>query len=265
MGDDLRVANPQPADRLLRYQALVEGQRDPDVLRRGGDDALAAADLHGGHGMQPEAFRGLRERPTDFRPRLPEHQRLAVQLMERNGPAPAPAVGFADDGDQSRPIVGQSKELGPPADAAEHGHIEMVTEQLFLKLARIGETERDVEPRIASMIDREQVDGVVRPIGADQQLPGAQSLDRLQIFHRILLVGVHPPHDHQQLMARTGERDAAPVSVKQLDAVKRFKLLDLRANGRLAHVEGPGGGGKAAGTGDRMKGASLCRRHRGSL
>ena len=91
-------------------------------------------------------------------------------------------------------------------------------------------------------------------VGADAEMAAFQPLGGREDLFGLRFQPEHPPGDVEEIAADVGEFDLALAAVEEADAELLFQAFDLAGEGRLSHVEGPGGFGKAALGRHSMKG-----------
>ena len=98
--------------------------------------------------------------------------------------------------------------------------------------------------------------------GAQMQLTAAEAGEGLQVALGGLLQGKDALGIRQQALPRSGEGDAAALSIKQWQAQAGFQLADLTGHSRLADKQAGGPRADAAGLGDGEKDLEVVQIHK---
>ena len=171
--------------------------------------------------------------------------------------APPPGMDPMDHDDDGMPTEQQRMKARIGLDLRQDRDIRAKIEEPLQHLLRIADRDGDADLRKALIEGREHLGHVIGADGPDLQMPGGEIAHRAEQIGGFRLRAEQALRDPEEIGAELAKPDLAAVAMQQLDAEIALERADLGAEGRLAEPEGGGSGGKAAMSGDGVKGAEL--------
>jgi len=238
---------------------------DPEAGGHGLPNRLAAVHIESVAERQAApGHRGLEQMPGR-RSLLAQHQPLAAKLGQLDPAPPRPGMATRDEGDE--PIAAERPGVEPrlARHIGQDRHVDLVLQKVAGELDRVPDDQGETDPRMPAGEGGKRVRDVVRRVGADPEMPLAQSLHGREQMLGLRLEGEEPPGQIQKLAAELGRRDLPAAAVEQADAIGLLHRLHLAGEGGLGHVQRRGGPGEAAFARNRVERPQLGMIHRGSL